>query len=89
METVEVNLGASPSKSGQFIISGADMEVGKAVIVQQAAGPYTGKGSRADEAVMDRVSVVASVTSPTQITAYWNSPTAVARNFKFNYFIGG
>lgn len=89
VSTIEVDLGPIPRLSGQFIIPGTGMVVGKAVVVRQAVGPYTGKGTMPDEAVMDRIDAVASVTSPTEITVYWISRTAVARNFKFDYFIGG
>ena len=86
--TVEIDLGAVPRRSGSFTIAGAGMTPGKPVMIQQAAGPYTGKGTLADEAEMDLLQVTASVTSATVITAYFTSPLLVAGNFKFDYLIG-
>jgi D-alanine-D-alanine ligase-like ATP-grasp enzyme len=51
----------------------------------QAAGPYTGKGTLADEAEMDMVSVKAYVADATTIQCFWQAPQAVIGNFKFNY----
>lgn len=84
----EVNLGSTARKSGKFTISGSGLTTGRPVLIFQAAGPYSGKGTRADEAEMDNVAVSASVTSSTQITCYWNSATRVRGNRKFNYLIG-
>lgn len=85
--TIEADLGTAKT-GGKFTIAGVGMTTGKPVLIQQAVGPYTGKGTRADEAEMDQVSVSASVTSATVITAYWASPRRVTGNFKFNYAIG-
>jgi len=86
--TVEVDLGAAPSLSGSFTIPGAGLTVGKPVLIQQAAGPYTGKGDHADEAEGDQVNVTAVVTAADTITAYWNSPTWVLGAFRFTYLVG-
>lgn len=86
--SVEKDLGQA-KMSGSFQITGlSGLSVGKPVLINQAAGPYTGKGTLADEAEMDHVSVSGIVTSTSVITAYWNSPTFVSGNFKFNYLIG-
>lgn len=85
---VEKDLGSSAARAGKFTISGTGLTVGKPVIVQQAVGPYTNKGTLADEAEMDQVDVSASVTATNTITAYWKSNTFVKGNFKFNYLIG-
>lgn len=85
LTTTEVSLGSIPQRSGKFTISGVGLTPGKPVLIAQAVGPYTSKGTLADEASMDQVSVSASVTDAVTITAYWSSPTKVARNFKFNY----
>lgn len=85
LTTVEVSLGTNAKMGGKFTISGSGMTVGKAVLISQAVGPYTGKGTRADEAEMDQVSVTAKVTDATTITAYWTSARRVRGNFKFNY----
>lgn len=87
LTTVEVNISSTPRKSGKFTITGVGMTTGKPVFIQQASGPYTGKGTRADEAEADSISVSAKVVSPTEIECYWRSNTYVIGNFKFDYFI--
>lgn len=85
--TTEVNLGALPTYSGTFTIAGVGMTIGKPVLIQQAVGPYTGKGTLADEAE-DQVSAVASVTSAVAITAYWSAQKSpIVGNVKFNYAV--
>ena len=88
LAVVEVSLASHPMRSGRFTISGAGLSTGKPVMIQQAVGPYTGKGTLADEAEMDQVHVTASVTNSSTITAYWTSPYLVRDNFKFQYFVG-
>lgn len=89
LTTVEKSLGNVPRTSGKFTITGlSGLTTNKPVSITQAVGPYTGKGTLADEAEMDGVTVSASVTSATTITAYWNSARRVKGNFKFNYFVG-
>lgn len=85
---IEVNLGGVPQRNGRFTITGAGLTTGKPVQVFQAPGPYTGKGTRADEAEMDTVTVAASVTNATTITAYWSCRGKIKGNIKFNYLIG-
>jgi hypothetical protein len=86
--TVEVNIGPNPARSGSFGIAGVGLTPGKPVMIQQAAGPYTGKGTLADEAEMDQLTVTAVVTSTTLITAYYTSQYQVSGNFKFDYLVG-
>jgi len=87
---VEVDLGSAGRRSGRFVLSGlTGLTAGAAVTMLQAPGPYSGKGTRADEAEMDVVSVAASATSASEITAFWRSATRVRRNFRFSYQIGG
>jgi hypothetical protein len=86
---VEKNLGSVPRLSGRFTVTGlSGLTIGKPVNMFQAAGPYTGKGTRADEAEMDGIIVKAVVTAVDTITAYWNAATRVKGNVKFNYLIG-
>lgn len=89
LTTVEVSLGSAPDarRSGSFTITGAGLTIGKAVLIQQASGPYTGKGAREDEAEMDPVSVTGKVLDATTIRCYWNSPNRVRGNYKFNYLV--
>lgn len=83
----EVSVSTKPRKSGKFTISGTGMTVGKQVIILQATGPYTGKGTLADESEMDGLIVKGYVRSDTEIQCYWTSDTYVIGNFKFNYLI--
>lgn len=85
LSTAEVDLGSNAKTGGAFTIAGTGLTPGKPVLIAQAVGPYTGKGTRADEAEMDQVNVAASVTDATTITAYWSSARRVKGNFKFNY----
>lgn len=87
LTTIEQDLGSSPRRSGRFIISGSGLTTGKPVLVTQASGPYTGKGTRSDEAEADSVTVRAKVISDTEIECFWSSVTFVKGNFKFDYFI--
>ena len=51
---VEVDLGTG-SWMGKFVITDAAIDATKKVIISQAPGPYTGKGTLADEAQMDPI----------------------------------
>lgn len=88
LSTVEQDLGFGQMSGSFTFTAGSGLTVGKPVSLTQAVGPYTGKGDRADEAEMDRVTASGAVTSTTQITVYWQSQFPVSGNFKFNYFIG-
>lgn len=89
VSTIEVNLGSLPRRSGRFTITGITLTIGKPVLIQQANGPYTNKGTRADEAEMDHVIVSGKVISATVIECFWKSPTWVKGKFKFDCFVGG
>jgi hypothetical protein len=85
-QTVEINLGVA-RRNGNFTITSSGLTSGKQVMINQATGPYTGKGSRADETEMDMLIVSGVVTSSTTIKCYWSSLHPVMGNFKFNYLI--
>jgi hypothetical protein len=86
---VEKDLGTVPRLAGKFTITGlSGLTIGKPVIISQAVGPYTGKGTLADESEMDGLIVKAVVTAVDVITAYWNAMTRVKGNVKFNYLVG-
>lgn len=86
--SIEANLGSTARRSGSFLITGSGLTTGKPVMIAKAAGPYTGKGSRADEAEMDLITATGVVISATQIRVYWQSQGPVRGNHKFNYQIG-
>lgn len=87
--TVEVDLTGSGAavRAGSFQITGTGFTPGKMVIISQAPGPYTGKGTLADEAECDPITVSGYVLNATTIQCYWSCPFVVRGNFKFNYFI--
>lgn len=90
LTTTECNVAPSPQtrRSGHVQITGlAGLTPGKPVLVQQAAGPYTGKGTRADEAEMDMLTVTGKVLNATTIDLYWQSKYQVHGNFKFDYAV--
>lgn len=87
----EASLGSAPNAryGGSFQITGlSGLGADYPVFMQQASGPYTGKGTRADEAEMDQVQVTAKVLNSTTIQCYWRSQRRVRGNFKFNYVLG-
>lgn len=87
LTTVEVDLGSTAKTSGRFTIAGVGLSTGKPVLINQASGPYTNKGTRTDEAEMDQVHVVGKVISSTEIECFWNSHYRVRGNFKFDYAV--
>jgi len=91
LTTVETSIGGGvPQYSGTFDITSSGLTPGKPVLIQQAAGPYTGKGDQADEAEMDQVLATAYVVNSTTIRVYWVCPPKggpIRGNIKFNYAV--
>lgn len=84
----DVDLGNNPLFGGQFQIKGDGWPVGRVVQVWQMPGPYSGKGTLADEAEMDMIIACARVSDAQTITVYWNCAKGPVRgHFKFNYLI--
>jgi len=81
--TYEADLGAAGSESwrGRFTITDAAISPSSKVIIQQAPGPYTGKGTRADEAEMDPLWCVAEPGSG-QATVYWRTHGYLAHTLR-------
>jgi hypothetical protein len=67
---VEVDLGSTLKSKGSVVITDANIVAGSKIIIQQAPGPYTGKGTRADEAEMDPIWVSVEAGAGTA-TAAW------------------
>jgi hypothetical protein len=88
LTTAEINLGSVARRDGKFSITSSGLTAGRPLIIVKANGPYTGKGTRADEAEMDGITVSGKTTSTTNIDCYWNSHTKVRGNHKFDYAIG-
>ena len=85
---VEIDLGPQPARSGRFVIGGlAGLTVGSRARVEQALGPYTAKGTLADEYEMDLLTASGSVTATTDLSVTWVSAAPVRGNFKFLYDI--
>jgi hypothetical protein len=68
-------------RSGSFVLNASNHNV-----VMQADGPYTGKGTLADEAQMDAIRVTTSQANSRQINCNWTSATFVKGNFRFISF---
>lgn len=86
LQSLEVDLGSVSRNSGSFNITGqSGLTPGNPAEVFQLPGPYTGKGTLADEAEMDHVSVAASCLSGSVIQCFWNATGAIVGNFKFAY----
>jgi hypothetical protein len=77
--TVEVNLGAAPNAywTGKFTITDAGILATSKVLCWQAPGPYTGKGTRADEAEAAPVSVIAVEPASGSAVVKWQTPPMV------------
>lgn len=86
---VEIDFGIDPVSSGSFTITGlTGLVPNRPIMIQQANGPYTGKGTLDDDSQMDVICVTAYALNNTTIKANWASPTGfVTGNFKFNYSI--
>ena len=75
--TVEVNLGATAKTSGKFTITDATIGPSNKVLVWQAPGPYTSKGTRADEAEMQAINVIAVEQAAGNAVVKWQTPPLV------------
>lgn len=75
--TVEVDLGTA-SWRGKFTITDASIGATSKVLCWQAPGPYTGKGTRADEAEMQPVQIIAVSPATGSATVYWQTPPMLA-----------
>lgn len=74
--TVEVSLG-TPKCCGRFTITDAAISSTSKVMCWQAPGPYTGKGTRADEAEAQPVQVIAVSPATGSAVVYWQTPPVV------------
>lgn len=85
--SLEVNLGAAAFR-GSFTITHPAISSTKKINVWQAPGPYTGKGTRADEAEMQPVSIIAANPGAGSATVYWQTPPIVSYNNGISQRIG-
>ena len=84
--TVEVDLGAA-KWAGKFTITDAAIGATSKVLVWQAPGPYTGKGTRADEAELQPVQVISVEPAAGSAVVKWQTPPIVVA--KMNAAAGG
>ena len=75
--TVETNIGATEKWTGKFTITDATITATSKVLCWQAPGPYTGKGTRADEAELQPVSVIAVEPAAGSAIVKWQTPPMV------------
>lgn len=75
--TTEVNLGSTATWRGKFTITDAGISSTSKIQAWQAPGPYTNKGTLADEAEMMPVKVTAVFPATGSATVYWETPPIV------------
>lgn len=72
--TVEKDLGSTATWRGKFTITDAGIGPTSKVLCWQSPGPYTGKGTLADEAEMQPVSVIAVEPGSGSAVVRWQTP---------------
>lgn len=84
----EADLGDEPALEGSFTLTDAAIEATSVVVVTQAPGPYTGKGTLADEAQMDPLWCVAWADTGAAVV-YWSTlgHGPVSGNVRFLYTV--
>jgi len=84
----EADLGDTAAMAGTFTLTDADIEATSKVLIFQAVGPYTGKGTLADEAQVDQVLAFAEP-GDGEATVYWRAlgGARVKGNMKFLYSV--
>jgi hypothetical protein len=80
--TVEVDLGATPRFTGRFTITDAAITATSKVLCWQSPGPYTGKGTRADEAAMQPVSVISVEPASGTAVVQWQTPPSYTQRLE-------
>lgn len=74
---VESNLGSTPTWRGKFTLTDATISAASKVVIWQAPGPYTNKGTLADEAEMDQLIAIAEAQSG-QAIVRWRTATMLS-----------
>ena len=70
---VEKDLGSTSAWQGKFTITDATIESTSVVLVWQAPGPYTGKGTRSDEAALAPVRITHVEPAAGSCVVHWRS----------------
>lgn len=74
--TIEQDVSATPTWRGAFTITDAAIGATSKVLCWQAPGPYTGKGTLADEAELQPVQVVSVTPASGTARVHWETPPA-------------
>lgn len=77
--TVEVNLSATAVWRGKFTLVDAAIGAASKVLMWQAPGPYTNKGTRADEAELQPVSIIAVNPAAGSAEVFWETPPMITK----------
>lgn len=75
--TVETNLGSTAKTNGKFTITDAAIGATSKVLCWQAPGPYTGKGTLADEAEIQPIRVISVEPAAGSAVVKWECPPMV------------
>lgn len=74
----EADFGATPITGGKFTVTDGRISATSRVFITQAPGPYTGKGTRADEAEMDRTTCYAEPAAGQMVVKWSTIPLVTA-----------
>lgn len=86
LTTANVNLGSSPRRAGKFTVAGS-FTSGKVALANLSHGPWTGKGTRSDEAEMDDITFSCKTTDTVTLTCHWTSSTFVKSYVAIDYIV--
>lgn len=78
--TIEQDLGSVATFRGKFTITDAAITSSKKVLCWQAPGPYTGKGTLADESDMQPVSVISVEPLSGSAVVRWQTPPMIVES---------
>lgn len=82
---IEVNVSNKAIMGGEFTITTTGLTIGNYYEVIQVSGPYTDKGTLADEC-LDMVKCIGVAESSTDLKVYWSSlQSPIIGNIKFKY----
>jgi hypothetical protein len=91
--TTEVDLGSTPALNGHvdFAHTGGTLISNTSILVEQAQGPYTGKGlsTNIDEAEQDIIDFVGYAFDTANIRVFWESKNFVRGKYKIIYIVPG
>lgn len=84
--TDEVDFGDTPALWGSFTLTDEDITEDSVVVVVQAAGPYTDKGTLADESEMDQIRFTAE-SGDGEATIRWRASGPVKGYVSYSYTV--